>query len=161
MGFTTLGFRLTSMISASPRRASLDSGFLWLFVLNSAPSQLSSGFFCILVLLSPQPPLYWLNKIGILHFTHFCKASVVYGICYNTWWKIRTLIALWTLVYLQVEGTFRSIVFMNKIEQLLGTNWSYHTPAHNHTLSSQWSTLIMTFLYPGDTLNLGPCSKNI
>lgn len=50
---------------------------------------------------------------------------------------------------------------MNKIEQLLGTNWSYHTPVHNHTLSSQWSTLIMTFLYPGDTLNLGPCSKNI
>lgn len=23
---------------------------------------------------------------------------------------------------------------MNKIEQLLGANWSYHTPVHNHSL---------------------------
>lgn len=130
----------TDIYSASPRRASLDSGFLWLPLLNSSASQLSAGFFRILVLLSPQPPPYWLNKIGILHITDFCKASVVYGICYKTWWKIKALIALWTLVYLQVEGTSRSIVFMNKNEQLLGTNWNYHIPVHNHSLSSQWST---------------------
>lgn len=132
----------------------------YLFWTHSASSQLSAELFCVLFSLSPQHPPFSLNKTCILQIAHFCKASVVHNVCYKIWWKIKALVAVWTLGWSQVEGTFRNIVFTRKNEQLLGTNCRYHIPIHNNFQFHIGHHVAMTFLCLRDILKPWSLPRN-